>query len=340
MSKKGGCLSRAGALALFAAAVLILLAAALANYWFLGPYRGFQTQAFVDIDRGVSSRQIADELAQKGVIRAPWVFLLVRGFHPTARLQAGEYRFAAAETPWEVFSKIRRGEIFFEEITVPEGSNIFDIAAILDQLDMVRGADFLKAAASPNLIHDLDPSAPDLEGYLFPSTYRMTRRTTALGLCRTMTTEFRKQWSVLGAPVNGPEVHRMVTVASLVEKESAVPTERPVVASVFFNRLRLGMELQCDPTTVYAALLDNRYQGVIHKSDLASANPYNTYTHPGLPPGPIANPGLKSLNAALHPANTDFLYFVAKPDASGSHHFSATLAEHQTAVEAYRRGAK
>lgn len=132
----------------------------------------------------------------------------------------------------------------------------------------------------------------------------------------------------------------MVTVASLVEKESAVPTERPVVASVFFNRLRLGMELQCDPTTVYAALLDNRYQGVIHKSDLASANPYNTYTHPGLPPGPIANPGLKSLNAALHPANTDFLYFVAKPDASGSHHFSATLAEHQTAVEAYRRGAK
>jgi UPF0755 protein len=129
-----------------------------------------------------------------------------------------------------------------------------------------------------------------------------------------------------------------VTLASLVEKETAIPQERPLIAAVFTNRIRSNMPLQCDPTTVYAALLENRYQGVIHKSDLASANPYNTYTHPGLPPGPISNPGLSSLKAALHPADVDYLYFVAKADGSGSHHFSSTLAEHEQAVLKYRQG--
>jgi UPF0755 protein len=124
-----------------------------------------------------------------------------------------------------------------------------------------------------------------------------------------------------------------------VEKEAAVPAERPLIAAVFENRLRINMPLQCDPTTVYAALLENHYQGVIHKSDLASVNPYNTYTHPGLPPGPIANAGASSLKAALHPAQTDYLYFVAKPDSSGTHHFSSSLSEHEKAVEAYRKNA-
>ncbi|MBV9266091.1 MAG: endolytic transglycosylase MltG, partial [Acidobacteriaceae bacterium] len=184
-----------------------------------------------------------------------------------------------------------------------------------------------------------DPQAPSLEGYLFPSTYRVTHKTTARQLCRMMTDELRKQWKTLGGKDRTDQVHQIVTLASLVEKETAAPVERPEIASVFLNRLRLHMPLQCDPTTVYAALLENRYRGVIHKSDLASASPYNTYTHAGLPPGPIANPGLLSLKAALFPADTNFLYFVAKPNGAGAHVFSATLEEHERAVAEYRRTA-
>ncbi len=268
-----------------------------------------------------------------------WVFLAIRALHPKAALEAGEYRFDSPQTPWAVFNKIRRGDVFYEEFTVPEGSNIFDIAALLQRSDTVDADVFLKAAANPASIRDLDPRAPDLEGYLFPSTYRVTHHTTAVQLCHMMTTEFRKEWAALGGKARLAETHRLVTLASLVEKETAVPQERPLVAAVFLNRLRLGMPLQCDPTTVYAALVENRYHGVIHKSDLASANPYNTYAHAGLPPGPITNPGASSLKAALAPADTDYLYFVAKPDGSGSHHFSSTLLEHEKAVLAYRKTA-
>jgi len=152
-----------------------------------------------------------------------------------------------------------------------------------------------------------------------------------------MTEEFHKRWRALPGSA-GADMQRTVTMASLIEKETGTTSERALVASVFENRLRLNMPLQCDPTTVYAALLENRYRGAIHKSDLASTNPYNTYAHAGLPPGPIANPGLQSLEAALHPASSDYLYFVANPRAPGSHHFSATLAEHEKAVAALRGG--
>jgi UPF0755 protein len=323
--------------ALILLAILVIAGAVIGSYWYLGPYRGFGAETFVEIHRGMSSSAIARELAVHGVVRSRWAFLAVRMLHPRATLQAGEYRFGADQTPSQVFDKIRQGEVFYEDFTVPEGSNIFDIATLLESMDTVRPKDFLQAAASPDLIQDLDPQAPDLEGYLFPSTYRVTHQTTGRQLCRTMTTEFRKQWIALGGERAGRSAHDIVTLASLVEKESAVPMERPLIAAVFRNRLRLGMPLQCDPTTVYAALLENRYRGVIHKSDLASSNPYNTYTHGGLPPGPISNPGTSSLAAALHPATTDYLYFVAKPDGSGSHQFSATLTEHERAVEDYRK---
>jgi UPF0755 protein len=323
-------------------AVLILLVVfavagvGIAGYWYLGPYRGYRTEAFVEVERGMSSRDIARELAHQGVVRSRWAFLIVRMLHPRATLQAGEYRFGSDQTPWQVFEKIRRGETFYEDFTVPEGSNIFDIATLLAAIDTVRPDDFLKAAADPALIRDLDPRAPDLEGYLFPSTYRVTHKTTGEQLCRTMVTEFRKEWAALGGERQTRPAHEVVTLASLVEKETAVPMERPLVAAVFVNRLRMAMPLQCDPTTVYAALLENRYRGVLYRSDLASANPYNTYAHAGLPPGPIANPGIASLTAALHPAASDYLYFVAKADGSGSHQFSATLAEHERAVLEYR----
>ncbi|MBV8552363.1 MAG: endolytic transglycosylase MltG [Acidobacteriaceae bacterium] len=336
---------RRGFLGVILVSIQILLAAAVAlgialgGYWYFGPYRGFATETFVEIEHGMSSRQIADQLTHQGVIRSSWAFMAVRLLHPRAPLQAGEYRFGSAQTPWQVFDEIRRGEIFYEDFTVPEGSNMFDIASLLDQSDLVRGNAFLKAAARPDIIRDLDPQAPSLEGYLFPSTYRLTHRTTADQLCRLMTNEFRKQWALLHPPPE-TDLHQTVAIASLVEKESAAPDERPVIASVFLNRLKLHMSLQCDPTTVYAALLENRYKGVIHKSDLASENPYNTYAHAGLPPGPIANPGAQSLKAALSPATTDYLYFVAKPGGVGSHVFSATLTEHDKAVLEYRKNAR
>ena len=335
MSKPRGC---------FTSFIIVIALAAVvcwAGYWYLGPYQSGAPETFVDIEHGMSSRQIAEVLADRGVVRSPWAFLAVRLLHPQAPLQAGEYRFSGEQTPAEVFDKIRKGEIFFQYLTVPEGSNMFDIANLLGaQMTSIQPGDFLRAAADSQMIHDLDPQAPTLEGYLFPSTYQMTHRTTARQLCRMMTDEFRRQWRALAGSGEVTDVHRIVTLASLVEKESALPQERPEVASVFVNRLRLSMPLQCDPTTVYAALLENRYRGEIHRSDLASKNLYNTYTHAGLPPGPIANPGVGSLQAALHPAGTDFLYFVAKPGGSGSHHFSATLGEHDKAVEAYRRGVR
>jgi UPF0755 protein len=320
--------------------VLILGGLAAAGFWYLGPFRAPQDETFVEIERGMSSRAIADMLAEQGLVRSSWAFLAARALQPRARLQAGEYRFGAEQTPFEIFDKIRRGQIYFEVVTIPEGSNMFDIAAILEKTTSLKGADFLKAAADAETIRDLDPSAPSLEGYLFPSTYQVTHNTSAQQLCRMMTNEFHKQWRALTpGTLPAAELHRVVTLASLVEKETGLSTERPLVASVFTNRLRLDMPLQCDPTTVYAALLENRYNGVIHRSDLASTNPYNTYAHTGLPPGPIANPGSQSLQAALHPAAGDYLYFVARADGSGGHHFTATLAEHEKAVADFRRAA-
>jgi UPF0755 protein len=316
----------------FVLGLAVVVAACAGWYWLTRPV-ALPESEFVEITHGTSTRSIAQQLAGQGIIRSPWALLAVLALHPGARLQAGEYEFSGSVTAWQAFDKIHLGQIFYEEVTVPEGSNMFDIAALLDKTDTMDSADFLTAAKDPSLVRDLDPSAPSLEGYLFPSTYRITHRTTAEDLCRMMTQEFRRQWNLL----HGIQAHHSVTLASMVEKETAIPQERALVAAVFANRLHLNMPLQCDPTTVYAALLENRYRGVIHKSDLASTNAYNTYTHAGLPPGPIANPGAQSLKAALDPAKTELLYFVARGDGSGAHHFSATLAEHQLAVSRYRK---
>jgi UPF0755 protein len=302
------------------------------------PYRGFSNDVFLDFPKGTSTRQIAAQLARAGVIRYPWQFLVARAMEPRATLQAGEYRFDSPASVRQVYDRIARGDVFYYEITVPEGSNIFDIASIVDRSGIIPGGEFLRAAAGVKLIEDLDPGAATLEGYLFPSTYRITRRTNADHLARQMVDQFRKEWKTLSSGVTpAPGIHDTVTLASLVEKETAAPAERPSVASVYANRLRIGMKLDCDPTTIYAALLDSRYSGTIRRSDLASHNAYNTYQHAGLPPGPIANPGLASLKAALSPAQTDYLYFVAKPDGSGSHHFSSDFSSHEKAVQAYRR---
>lgn len=327
---------------LFAVSIVGIVLIGAAAYLSLGSaYKGFSEPILVDFPKGTSAKDMAAELAHSGVIRYSWQFLLARAVNPGARLQAGEYQFTHADSTWDVFRRIVRGDVFYYELTVPEGSNIFDIASIVGRFDFLNSADFLRAARNPALIRDIAPHATTLEGYLFPSTYRVTRDISVEQLCRMMTGLFRKRWREL-QPKTGdtPGVNATVTLASLIEKETAIPDERPLVASVYENRLRLGMALDCDPTTIYAALLDQRYRGAIYRSDLNSTNAYNTYQHSGLPPGPIANPGIASLKAALAPADTDYLYFVAKPDGSGRHQFSVTMAEHNRAVLEYRRGVK
>ncbi|MBL8218138.1 MAG: endolytic transglycosylase MltG [Bryobacterales bacterium] len=314
----------------------VAVVAAIGGYSTLqSPYLGFGTEAILEIPRGAGTRQIARQLAEAGIVRSEWHFLAVRLLQPGRTLQAGEYQFLKPATPFDVYSRIARGDIFYYEVTFPEGSNLFDMAAILEERRILPAKDFIAAARDPAQIRDLAPQAPTLEGYLFPATYRLTRHTTARQLTRDMTTRFRRAWSELAAKA---PVHSTVTLASLVEKETAVGEERPLVAAVFRNRLDRGMKLDCDPTTIYAALLDGRYRGTIYRSDLDSRNPYNTYQHPGLPPGPIANPGMKALAAALQPAEADYLFFVARPDGSGSHVFSAGVDAHNKAVTEYRRG--
>jgi UPF0755 protein len=329
-------MSAAGRYWVFVALLTALFAAGLVAIWILTPSVGPQQQAFVDIPRGANARQIARLLADGGVIESRLQFLMVRALRPRATLKAGEYRFKERQSMWSVFDRIVRGDVFYYVLVVPEGNNIFDIAHTLERQGIMQAEAFLKAARDPSLVRDLDPRAPTLEGYLFPDTYHVTRSTTAAQLCRLMTDRFRKAWKSLGP--QAADVHDTVTVASLVEREAKLAGERSLIASVFYNRLRLGLPLQCDPTAVYAAEVEDRYRGAIYRSDLNSKQVYNTYQHAGLPPGPIANPGMASLRAALHPAVTEYLYFVVRPDGTGAHQFSKGLAEHTRAVQQYRRG--
>ena len=325
-----GCLARL----MFALLLVAALAAGVVYYSVSRPYQGFQKPVILDFPKGTSTQSMSAQLAGAGVIQNSWAFLFARAMRPKARLLAGEYQFSEPASVLTVFDRIARGDVFFYELTVPEGSNIFDIAASIDRFDFMKGADFLRVARDPSPIRDLAPDAPTLEGYLFPSTYRIERSTTVKQLVRMMTDLFRKHWRELQPSV---EVNPAVTLASLVEKETALAEERPLVASVYANRLRMGIPLDCDPTTIYAALLEGRYRGTIYRSDLDSHNPYNTYRHAGLPPGPIANPGLAALKAALAPAETSYVYFVARADGSGGHQFSENIEAHNRAVEQYRQ---
>ena len=323
--------------------ILIGVAAAGSAAWIgyqLGQPQGgvYTEERIIEIPKGTGTRQIASLLAEKGVISSPVLFLAARALRPGTRLQAGEYAFSKPASVWTIFGRLARGDVRLYELRIPEGSNLFDIAEEVERIGMASKEAFRAAASDPSLIRDIDPDATSLEGYLFPSTYRLTRHTTAAQICRLMTAQFRAVWKRL-EPM-GVNPREIVTLASLVEKETGVKDERPLVAGVYRNRLELGIKLECDPTTIYAALLDNRYRGKIYRSDLDNQHPYNTYQHNGLPPGPIANPGEASLRAALTPAQTSHLFFVAKPDHSGAHNFSETIHDHSRAVAEYRRAEK
>ena len=285
-------------------------------------YQGFGAPVLIDIPRGTSTMRIGELLAEQGVVRHPWLFVLARLRNPRTGPQAGEYLFQRPATPMEVYLRMARGDVFLIEITVPEGSNVFDIGRIVEQAGLTTSREMVLAGLSE-------------EGYLFPSTYRFPRKATAKDVVQTMRRQFTKVWGEIGGDA---PMKKTVTLASMVEREAKLPEERKRIAGVFENRLEKGMPLQCDPTVVYAALLDKEWRGEIHRSDLERNHPYNTYRKPGLPPGPIANPGRAALEAVLDPAQTDDLYFVAAPDRSGAHVFSKEYTAHERAVVKYRNG--
>ena len=324
--------------------ILLIAGAGLAAWLVYAPF-GPPKNAnpiYVDIAAGTGSQSIATQLQNAGAIRSRYAFLILRELK-AGTLKAGEYRFDHPAPVSEVYSRIARGDVFTIAVTIPEGYNIFDIANAVDKAGLVPHNQFLAAErADTKLIADLSPNAGSLEGFLFPDTYRFPHHVTAEKILSTMVARFRKvgvqiglfdqQKNVAGV-FRGPAQN--VTLASLVEKEVSQDSERPMVAGVFVNRLGHGIPLATDPSIIYAALLAGRWRGTIYASDLKFNSPYNTYIHTGLPPGPICNPGLAALKAALDPTPTQNLYFVA--DGQGHSVFSATLQEHNQQVAAWRR---
>jgi UPF0755 protein len=290
---------------------------------------------FVLLRPGWSTRHIARDLQREGVIRNSTAFLMLQYAKGLRTLKAGEYKFDQPANAADVWHRLVQGDVYARTVVVPEGYNIYDIAAAVEQAGLGPASDFVTAAQSDLfLLRDVDPSAKSLEGYLFPDTYQFTRIDSAHDIAAAMVHRFKQEAQKIGLLGNA-DTHRIVTMASIVEKETADPKERPMVAGVYYNRLDKHMALAADPSVIYAALLAGRYRGTIYASDLQFDSPYNTYKYPGLPPGPIANPGVASLEAAMHPAQTDFLYFVS--DNNGHHRFARDLEEHARNVAAYRR---
>jgi len=322
----------------FLLALSVAVLAAWAIYVPMGPAAGTSDDAaiYVDIAPGTGTAAIATQLEEAGVLRSRYIFDLLRAVKG-GKLIAGEYRFNHPATASEVYARIARGDIYTISLTIPEGYNIFDIAQAVASAHLGSRDTILAAERSQTeLIADLDPNATSLEGYLFPDTYRFSRHATPEQMVAAMVKRFRQVTAQLGLiPGVSGSIAQSVILASLVEKEVNQDAERSLVAGVFANRLAQGIPLATDPSVIYAALLEGRYRGAIYASDLASASPYNTYRHAGLPPGPICSPGVAALKAALAPARTDYLYFVA--DADGHSRFSATLQEHTEQVQSYRR---
>jgi len=317
-----------------------LLVAGLAGgaYWLLFVPFGPAGETFVDIAPGTSAVHIGKLLESAGVVRSQYAFDLVRRWKK-GNLRAGEYKFDHPATVLDVYARIERGDVYTKAVTVPEGASMFDIAGRLEQAGFGPQQDFLDTARRQTaLVADLDPGAKSLEGYLFPDTYHFSPKATPAQIAAAMVKRFRQAAEQVGLTGN---MHKVVTIASLVERETAVDTERPLVASVFQNRLAKGMPLMTDPSVIYGLQLQRAWRGTIYASDLKRETPYNTYLHAGLPPGPVANPGIPSLRAAMEPAQTNYLYFVAANDnPQGRSIFASTLEEHNRNVASYRKAVK
>ncbi|MDQ3281642.1 MAG: endolytic transglycosylase MltG [Acidobacteriota bacterium] len=302
------------------------------------PYKGFTTPTVrVEVKRGQRTATILQQLQKKGVLRDEWIPLIyMKVLRGRDSLKAGVYEFDKAMSAVSVIDKLVRGEVVLRSITVREGLDRFAVGKIFAAEHLGTEEEWEKLTGEPDLVRDIAPDAESLEGYLFPDTYKFDPGTPASTVVKAMVDNFRKHWGgELATITTGLTPHQTVTLASIVETEAQLPQERPIVASVYMNRVRRHMLLGADPTVIYAMKLAGRWNGNIRKADLQMPSPYNTYKSPGLPPGPIANPGLASLRAAAAPATTPYLYFVAKND--GSHVFSTNAAEHNANVEKYQR---
>jgi UPF0755 protein len=327
-----------GAAGFLLIAFFLIMGLAAAAGWILYTPFGPEAETYVEVPPGTSAVRIGKMLESQGIVRNRFAFDVVRSWkHGT--LRAGEYRFDRPATVIEVYERIEHGDVYTKTVTVPEGASMFDVAARLEQAGLGTQEQFLtEVTRQTALIADLDPRAKSLEGYLFPDTYHFSRKATPAQMATAMVKRFRQAAQQLGLTQN---VHAVVTMASLVERETAVDAERPLVASVFENRLAKNMPLMTDPSVIYGLQLQKLWRGTIYASDLKRDTPYNTYLHAGLPPGPVANPGIPALRAAMQPAETNYLYFVAaNQNPQGRSIFAATLDEHNRNVASYRQAMK
>jgi len=330
--------------------VLVLLLAVAAagalayGWWVMRPYQGYPgTEKLVEVAPGTGATRILEQLGREGVLSSPLVaraYLVYVLRNPP--LQAGDYRFAGPMTFPDVLRKLIRGDVVSRSVTVVPGFTMEDIASQLAQAGAGRREAFLERMRSPALIADLDPAAPDLEGYLYPETYRFRVGTSEAEIVATLVKTFRARFErhvrpLLGGAAGGhpPTVREVVTLASIVEKEARASAERPVIAGVYRNRVLRHMGLDADPTVIFALRRLGRWDGSIHHDDLRIDSPYNTYRYPGLPPGPICSPGFPSLEAAARPADVPYLYFVSRND--GTHVFATTLEEQNRNVDIWQR---
>jgi len=298
----------------------------------------FSTKTTFEVKKGNSASMIAQQLEKENIIKKKWPFLLAyKVFFPKQNLIAGEYEFNPPLSLKQVLRKLIKGEIKLHPVTIPEGLTLKETAELLSQKYGMNKKQLLHHAKNTQLIDSLDSEAQDLEGYLYPETYHISKNTTEEELIKNMVNQFKitfdHPWRNRAREM-GMKIREVVTLASLIEEETSIPEEKPLVSSVFHNRLKQGMKLDCDPTIIYALKKKGEYQGRLRTKDLKLDSPYNTYLHSGLPPGPISNPGRESLKSALSPSDTDYLYFVSKND--GTHKFSSSFKEHQKAVIKYQ----
>jgi UPF0755 protein len=301
------------------------------------PFKGYrQAVCLIEVHRGVKTSSIVRHLQQQGIVRDAYIPLIyLKLVRRNDSLKAGVYEFDKPLSAADVLDKLIRGDVILRTVTVREGLDRFAVGRLFVAEGFGKAAEWDKLTADPEPVRDVDPEAQSLEGYLFPDTYKFNPGTQPGVIVKAMTANFRKHFGgELAFITSGLSLHETVTLASIIETEAKLPAERPLVASVYLNRLHRKMLLGCDPTVIYALKLAGHWDGNIHKADLSIDSPYNTYRYHGLPPGPIANAGLASLRAAAAPAKTDYLYFVARHD--GSHAFSTNLEEHNRNVQQYQ----
>lgn len=326
-------------LGLISAALLLFLFITWFSLEFYRPMKTPPNTVVFEVEKGQTAKEIALNLKKNGIIKKTWPFLVgYRVFFSAQSLKAGEYAIAIPDSPKNILQVLSEGSVYLHSITIPEGLIIQEIAGLLDSAGFAAKQDFLQDVAETSLISSLDKDAPNLEGYLFPETYRFAKGIPSEEIVAAMVFQFTKvfaqEWIERAAEL-GMSIRDIVTLASLIEKETSLREEKKIVSAVFHNRLKIGMKLDCDPTIIYVLKLEGRFKDRLRTRDLKYDFPFNTYLYAGLPPGPIANPGRDSLEAALYPADEKFLYFVSKND--GSHHFSRTFREHQNAVNKYQR---